>query len=207
MAIPLFNSIASWFLKKRIHQIELFIKYPHEVQQEVLQDLLRVSEQTEIGLNYQFSSITNYEVFKSRVPLVAYEDIAVDINRSRKGEANIFWPTPIKWFAKSSGTTDSKSKFIPVSVEALEQCHYKAGKDMLSFYFNNNPESQLFVGKSLRLGGSKELYKQNGTAFGDLSAILIDNMPFWAEFSSTPSNEVSLMADWETKMQDRKSVV
>ena len=137
MAIPLFNSIASWFLKKRIHQIELFIKYPHEVQQEVLQDLLRVSEQTEIGLNYQFNSITNYEVFKSRVPLVAYEDIATDINRSRKGEANIFWPTPIKWFAKSSGTTDSKSKFIPVSVEALEQCHYKAGKDMLSFYFNN----------------------------------------------------------------------
>ena len=133
MAIPLFNSIASWFLKKRIHQIELFIKYPHEVQQEVLQDLLRVSEQTEIGLNYQFSSITNYEVFKSRLPLVAYEDIAKDINRSRKGEANIFWPTPIKWFAKSSGTTDSKSKFIPVSVEALEHCHYKAGKDMLSF--------------------------------------------------------------------------
>ena len=144
MAIPLFNSIASWFLKKRIHQIELFIKYPHEVQQEVLQDLLRVSEQTEIGLSYQFNSITNYEVFKSRVPLVAYEDIATDINRSRKGEANIFWPTPIKWFAKSSGTTDSKSKFIPVSVEALEQCHYKAGKDMLSFYFNNNPESELF---------------------------------------------------------------
>ena len=151
MAIPLFNSIASWFLKKRIHQVELFIKYPHEVQQEVLQDLLRVSEQTEIGLNYQFSSITNYEVFKSRVPLVAYEDIAIDINRSRKGEANIFWPTPIKWFAKSSGTTDSKSKFIPVSIEALEQCHYKAGKDMLSFYFNNNPESELFNGKNLRL--------------------------------------------------------
>ena len=200
MAIPLFNSIASWFLKKRIHQIELFIKYPHEVQQEVLQDLLRVSEQTEIGLNYQFSSITNYEVFKNRVPLVAYEDIATDINRSRKGEANIFWPTPIKWFAKSSGTTDSKSKFIPVSVEALEQCHYKAGKDMLSFYFNNNPESELFNGKNLRLGGSQEIYDNSTSYFGDLSAIIIDNMPFWAEMSSTPSHKISLMPEWEAKM-------
>ena len=200
MAIPLFNSIASWFLKKRIHQVELFIKYPHEVQQEVLQDLLRVSEQTEIGLNYQFSSITNYEVFKSRVPLVAYEDIAVDINRSRKGEANIFWPTPIKWFAKSSGTTDSKSKFIPVSIEALEQCHYKAGKDMLSFYFNNNPESELFNGKNLRLGGSQEIYDNSTSYFGDLSAIIIDNMPFWAEISSTPSHKISLMPEWEAKM-------
>ena len=200
MAIPLFNSIASWFLKKRIHQIELFIKYPHEVQQEVLQDLLRVSEQTEIGLNYQFSSITNYEVFKNRVPLFAYEDIATDINRSRKGEANIFWPTPIKWFAKSSGTTDSKSKFIPVSVEALEQCHYKAGKDMLSFYFNNNPESELFNGKNLRLGGSQEIYDNSTSYFGDLSAIIIDNMPFWAEISSTPSHKISLMPEWEAKM-------
>jgi hypothetical protein len=140
MAIPLFNSIASWFLKKRIHQVELFIKYPHEVQEEVLQDLLRVSEQTEIGLAHQFSSISNYQVFKSRVPIVSYEDIAKDIDRSRKGETNILWSSPIKWFAKSSGTTDSKSKFIPVSVEALEQCHYKAGKDMLSCFLKKNTE-------------------------------------------------------------------
>ena len=200
MAIPLFNSIASWFLKKRIHQIELFTKYPHEVQQEVLQDLLRVSEQTQVGLKYEYGSINNYEIFKRRVPIVIYEDIAPQIKRCRKGEGNIFWPTPIKWFAKSSGTTDNKSKYIPVSVEALEQCHYKAGKDMLSLYFNNNPESELFTGKNLRLGGSQEIYDNSTSYFGDLSAIIIDNMPFWAEISSTPSHKISLMPEWETKM-------
>ena len=94
----------------------------------------------------------------------------------------------IKWFAKSSGTTNARSKFLPVSIESLENCHYAASKDLLCLYLNNNPDSELFVGKSLRLGGSKELYMENGTGFGDLSAILIDNMPFWAEFSSTPSN-------------------
>jgi hypothetical protein len=123
------------------------------------------------------------------------------IERSRKGEQNIFWPTTIKWFAKSSGTTNAKSKFIPVSSEALEDCHYKSSKDLLCLYLNNNENSQLFTGKSLRLGGSKELYQDNGTVFGDLSAILIDNMPFWAELSSTPSNKVSLMSEWETKLQ------
>lgn len=117
------------------------------------------------------------------------------------GENNIFWPQPIKWFAKSSGTTNAKSKFIPVSEDSLEDCHYAASKDLLCMYLNNNENSQLFTGKSLRLGGSKELYKENGTTFGDLSAILIDNMPFWAEFSSTPSNKVSLMSNWEEKMQ------
>jgi len=201
MAIPLFNSIASWFLKKRIHQIELFIKYPHEVQLEVLQDLLRVSEKTEVGLNYEFRSITTYQEFVNRVPLVSYEDISEDIKRSRKGEANIYWPTTIKWFAKSSGTTDNKSKFIPVSPEALDQCHYKAGKDMLSFYFNNNPDSELLTGKNLRLGGSQEIYNNNISYFGDLSAIIIDNMPFWAEISSTPSHKVSMMPEWEKKIE------
>ena len=201
MAIPLFNSIASWFLKKRIHQIELFVKYPHEVQQEVLQDLLRVSENTKVGLNYGFSSISTYQEFISRVPLVTYEDIAENIKRSRKGEANIYWPTPIKWFAKSSGTTDNKSKFIPVSPEALDQCHYKAGKDMLSFYFNNNPDSELLSGKNLRLGGSQEIFDNSTSYFGDLSAIIIDNMPFWAEISSTPSHKISMMPEWEEKIE------
>ena len=201
MPIPIVNSIASWFLKKRFHQIELFLKYPNEVQQEVLSNLIQKAKNTEIGKRYDFSSIKNYQTFAERIPITTYEDNEPIIERARKGETNIFWPTPIKWFAKSSGTTNSKSKFIPVSQDSLEDCHYAASKDLLCIYFHNNPDSQLFVGKSLRLGGSKELYKENGTAFGDLSAILIDNMPFWAEFSSTPSNEVSLMGDWETKMQ------
>ncbi len=201
MSIPLVNSIASWFLKKRFHQIELFLKYPHEVQHELLQDLIYIAKDTEIGKQHDFASIKSYKDFSERLPVSSYEDMHTNIERSRKGETNIFWPTPIKWFAKSSGTTGSKSKFIPVSTESLEDCHYAAGKDLLCMYLNNNEDSQLFTGKSLRLGGSKELYKENGTVFGDLSAILIDNMPFWAEFSSTPSSKVSLMSDWEYKMQ------
>ncbi len=201
MPIPIVNSIASWFLKKRFHQIELFLKYPNEVQNELLFSLLKVGKDTEVGRKYDFDSIKTYRAFNERIPIVNYEEFQPLIERSRGGEHNIFWPSPIKWFAKSSGTTNAKSKFIPVSYESLEDCHYAASKDLLCMYLNNNEDAQLFTGKSLRLGGSKELYRENGTAFGDLSAILIDNMPFWAEYSSTPSNRVSLMSDWETKME------
>jgi len=201
MPIPIVNSIASWFLKKRIHQMELFIKYPHEVQGEILHQLIDKSKDTLIGKEYDFASIRNYKTFTERVPIQSYEEFEPLIERSRRGENNIFWPTPIKWFAKSSGTTNAKSKFIPVSPESLENCHYAASKDLLCLYLNNNENSQLFTGKSLRLGGSKELYRKNGTVFGDLSAILIDNMPFWATYSSTPNNEISLMSDFEAKMQ------
>ena len=164
----------------RIYEIELFLKYPNDVQNELLHSLIEIAKDTELGKQYGFDSIKTYKDFAERVPVSSYEDFQDKIERSRKGERNIFWPTPIKWFAKSSGTTNAKSKFIPVSMESLEDCHYAAGKDLLCMYLNNNEGSQLFTGKSLRLGGSKELYKENGTVFGDLSAILIDNMPFWA---------------------------
>jgi len=200
MPITLFNSIASWLLKKRYHQIELFLKYPEEVQEEVLLQLLEFAEDTEVGRKYEFDSIGSYNTFKERLPIVSYEEIEPIIERTRKGEQNLFWPTKVKLFAKSSGTTNAKSKFIPVSSEALEDCHYKSSKDLLCLYLNNNENSQLFTGKSLRLGGSKELYEDNGSLFGDLSAILIDNMPLWAEYSSTPSNKVSLMNEWESKL-------
>lgn len=180
--------------------MELFLKYPHEVQEELLFSLLKQAENTFIGKEYEFSSIKNYKTFSERVPVSTYEQLEPLIERTRKGEQNIFWSTPIKWFAKSSGTTNAKSKFIPVSPESLENCHYKASKDLLCLYLNNNEESQMFTGKSLRLGGSKQLYEDNNTFFGDLSAILIDNMPIWAEFSSTPSSSISLMGDWESKM-------
>ena len=163
----LINSIASWLLKKRIHQMELFLKYPHEVQEELLHSLLRAAEQTEIGKNYDFSSIKNYKTFAERVSISTYEELEPLIEKTRKGEQNVFWHSPIKWFAKSSGTTNAKSKFIPVSSEALENCHYKASKDLLCLYLNNNDDSQLFTGKSLRLGGSKQLYEDNNTFFGD----------------------------------------
>lgn len=200
MALSIINSVASWILKKRIHQIELFMKYPNEVQEELLFNLLRSSENTVLGKKYGFSEINSYRKFSENVPIVTYEDLQPYIERARKGEPNVFWNSPIKWFAKSSGTTDAKSKFIPVSNEALEDCHFKAGKDMLCLYLNNNENSQLFTGKSLRLGGSKQLYSNNNTYFGDLSAILIENLPMWAEFGSTPSNKVSQLSDWEIKL-------
>ena len=201
MPIPIINSIASWFLKKRMHQIELFEKYPAEVQNDVLLNLVDKAKNTIIGRDFGFSSIKSYEDFSKKVAVFSYENFSDKIELARKGENNIFWPTKIKWFAKSSGTTNSKSKFIPVSDESLEDCHYAAGKDLLCMYLNNNSDSQLFTGKSLRLGGSKTPYEKNGTFYGDLSAILIDNMPFWAEFSSTPSNKTSLMDDWNYKIE------
>jgi hypothetical protein len=201
MSIPIVNSIASWFLKKRIHQMELFLKYPNEVQIELLHHLIETAKNTAFGKEYGFESMTNYKVFAERVPLQTYEEFQPLIERARLGESNIFWPTTIKMFAKSSGTTDAKSKFIPVSQESLEDCHFAAGKDLLCVYLNNHPEASLFTGKNLRLGGSKEIYRENGTSFGDLSALIIDNMPFWASYSSTPSCEVSLMDNWEEKMK------
>ena len=201
MPIPLFNSVASWFLKKRINQIELFKKYPNEVQQEVLRKLLVYNINTEFGEKYDFKSIKNYKDFRNRLESVSYEDNSEDIERVRKGEQNIFWNTPVKWFAKSSGTTNAKSKFIPISYESLDDCHYKAGKDMLSLYFNNNEDSQLLAGKCLRLGGSREIYEDNMSYYGDLSAIMIDNLPFWAELSSTPSQRTSLIPEWEEKVK------
>ena len=200
MPIPLINSIASWVLKQRIHQIELFLKYPHEVQEELMMNLIRLSEETVIGQKYDFQSIKSYQTFAERVPVSSYEDLEPMIELTRKGAQNVFWNTPIKWFAKSSGTTNAKSKFIPVSSEALEDCHYKGSKDLLCMYLNNNENSEMFLGKSLRLGGSSQIYENNNTYFGDLSAILIENMPIWAEFSSTPSSRVSLMHEWESKL-------
>ncbi|AJH13808.1 MULTISPECIES: GH3 auxin-responsive promoter family protein [Myroides] len=200
MAFTIINSIASWILKKRIHQIDLFRKYPNEVQNDLFLNLMKTNEKTILGKQFGYDSIKSYGDFAERVPLFKYEEFEPYIERARQGENNIFWPEPIRWFAKSSGTTNAKSKFIPVSNEALENCHYKAAKDLLCLYLNNNEDSQLFTGKSLRLGGSKQLYEDKNTFFGDLSAILIDNMPFWAELSSTPSNKTSLMSEWESKM-------
>ena len=131
MPIPLINSIASWLLKKRMHQIELFIKYPNEVQNDILLNLINSAKDTFIGKKYNFNSIKNYQTFSERVPVFSYEEFSDKIDLARKGKNNIFWSSKIKWFAKSSGTTNAKSKFIPVSDESLEDCHYAAGKDLL----------------------------------------------------------------------------
>ena len=200
MPLTIINAFASWVLKQRIHQIELFLKYPNEVQEELLMNLIQSSKNTVLGKEYDYASIRSYATFAERIPISTYEELQPLIERTRQGEQNVFWEEPIKWFAKSSGTTNAKSKFIPVSNEALEDCHYKGSKDLLCMYLNNNEDSELFLGKSLRLGGSSQIYEDNNSFFGDLSAILIENMPIWAEFSSTPSSKISLMSEWETKI-------
>ena len=201
MPIPFVNSIISWFLKKRKHQMELFLKYPEDVQEELLMRLIQFAESTEFGEKYAFSKLHNYKDFAEKIPIQKYESIEPLVERCRKGEQNLFWPTKIKWFAKSSGTTNAKSKFLPVSEEALEYCHLKAGKDMLCLYINNNQDTELFNGKGLRLGGSSAIYEDSDTYFGDLSAIIIENMPFWADFSSAPKQQTALISEWESKME------
>ncbi|MCX6271682.1 MAG: GH3 auxin-responsive promoter family protein, partial [Bacteroidetes bacterium] len=190
-------------MKKRLHQIELFMKYPHEVQQEWLKKLLSTAKNTEWGKEYDFAGINNLEQYQDKVPVNTYEDIKPYIHRLRQGEQNILWPSEINWFAKSSGTTDDKSKFIPVSREALEECHYKGGKDLLSLYCNMKEDTALFDGKLLALGGSWTYDDQGGSDsyHGDVSAILMQNLPFWVELMRTPSMSIALMDEWEEKIE------
>jgi len=189
-------------MKKRIHQIELFIKYPIEVQDDLFFRLIDTAKNTEWGTRYDFKSIRTVDDFKSRVPIQNYESLKPEIERLMKGEQNILWPTDIKWFAKSSGTTAGKSKFIPVSIEAMEECHFKGGKDLISLYCNSNPETKIFSGKSLTLGGSHHLNINNSDSFyGDISAILMQNLPFWAQLIRTPELSIALMDNWEEKIE------
>jgi hypothetical protein len=195
------NSIATWFIKKRMHQIELFIKYPHEVQDELFGNLINQAQDTEWGKKYDYASVRNQEQFKSRVPIQDYESLKPYIERMLKGEQNILWNTEIKWFAKSSGTTNDRSKFIPVSQESLEECHFKGGKDMLSIYCNNRPNAQIFTGKSLTLGGSHQVTQSGDISFGDLSAVLLKNLPMWAEYIRTPELSITLIENYEEKIE------
>lgn len=146
----LFNSVVNWFIKQRIPQIENFIKNPIETQNSVLFSLLLSAEHTHYGQSHGFKDISNYDDFKNQVPIVTYEEIEPYIERARQGERDILWRGVTKQFAKSSGTTNAKSKFIPITAESLEQCHYKAGKDLVAIYINNHPENNLFTNKNLR---------------------------------------------------------
>lgn len=197
----LLNSVVAWIMKQRIHQMELFMKYPHDVQAEWFKKLMEAGRDTEWGQRYDYKSIASVEDFKNRVPVSNYDDIRDDIERVRQGEQNILWPTDIKWFAKSSGTTGDKSKFIPVSAESLAECHFKGGKDMLSIYCNNYPETNIFSGKGLTLGGTHQMGEfENSTYYGDLSAILMENLPFWVHIIRTPDLSIALMDEWESKI-------
>ena len=196
-----FNTILTWAMKKRIHQMELFLLYPMDVQKEVLFGLIKKAANTEWGKKYDFKSITSIKDFQERVPISTYEQLFPYIERVMKGEKNILWPTEIEWFSKSSGTTNAKSKFIPVSPEALEDCHYKAGKDMLSMYVNNFPAKAPFTGRSLVLGGTHQINHLNPkTSYGDVSGVIMENLPWWAQIIRTPSLKVALLDKWEEKI-------
>lgn len=197
----LVNKVMEILMKKRMRQIENFIKYPIETQENTLFNNLSKARNTEYGNLYKFNEIDNLREFQSRVPLVTYEEFEPYIEKARRGIADVSWEGKIKWFAKSSGTTNAKSKFIPISDVSLEDCHYSAGKMMFAIYLNNHPDTRIFKNKNLRLGGSSEIYQEYDTLFGDLSAILIDNLPFYAELRNSPNRQISLMSEWESKMK------
>src|ERR1700761_385309 len=206
--MPIFNSVFTWFMKKRIHQIELFMKYPNEVQEEWFEQLISGAEQTEWGRKYQYKSINTLTQFKERVPIQNYDTLKPYIERMLCGEQNVLWPSEIRCFAKSSGTTSDRSKFIPVSEESLEECHMKGGKDMLSMYFNNRPNARIFTGKSLTLGGSNQINQLNPDAsFGDLSAVIMKTLPLWAEFYRTPHLDIALIENFEEKIEKMAQAV
>jgi hypothetical protein len=199
--MPIINSIVSWLNVKRIYSIDLFRKYPENVQNETFKQLVNYAMETEWGKKYGFHEDMSVKEFQSAVPLQMYEDIKPYVDRIRAGEQNVLWPSEIRWFAKSSGTTSEKSKFVPVSYEALEDCHFRGGKDCLAIYTNNYPETNVLKGKSLILGGSHQVNNfSNQSYYGDLSAILIENMPFWAHIMRTPSTDIALMSEWEEKL-------
>lgn len=199
--MPLITSIFSWVNVKRLHQIDLFKKYPFDVQKEVFTRLIEQALRTTWGVQYGYDSIDSIEDYQQRVPISTYDDMKPYIGRLMEDEQNLLWPSEIKWFAKSSGTTSDKSKFIPVSNEALEDCHFRGGKDIIAFYTQQKPDNSILKGKGLTLGGSAEVNKfSNQSYYGDLSAVIIKNLPFWAQFIRTPAMEIALIPDFEEKL-------
>lgn len=200
--MPILKGIVSWLTIKRMSEINLFRQYPGNVQHDVLMELIEAAQDTEWGLDYEFESIQTYDDFRQRVPLQEYDDIKPYVERLRNGEKNLLWPGEIRWFAKSSGTTSDKSKFIPVSQEAIDLSHFRGGKDVMYINEHLYPDNRVLKGKGLIIGGSHKINNFNNESyFGDLSAILIENIPFYAEFLRTPKSSIALMENWEQKLE------
>src|SRR4051794_28101736 len=187
----------------RYWNIDQWLTDPFNAQREVLQDLVTHAQHTEIGRKYGFHETFNIRSFKQRVPIHEYDDLKPYIERLMRGEQNLLWDSPVNWFAKSSGTTSDKSKFIPVTEESLEDCHYQGAKDVLTLYYNRNPESDLLTGKGLVIGGSHQINAINEEShYGDLSAVLLQNTPFWSTWIRTPDLAIALMDEWESKIEN-----
>jgi len=192
----------SRFARFRLWSIEQWMAEPVAAQFAVWQDLLASGQYTEFGRRYNFSQIQSLPDFKKAVPVQSYESIKPFIERMMHGEENLLWNTPVKWFAKSSGTTSDKSKFIPISEESLKDNHYKASKDVLSLYYISHPESDLLTGKGLVIGGSHQINQYNEEVqYGDLSAVILQNSPFWSNWIRTPDLSIALMDEWEAKIE------
>ena len=195
---PAISSLA----RMRLWRIDAWKNNPINAQREVMQDLVTSAQYTEFGKKYNFSNLYTIRTFKEAVPIHEYNDLKPFIERMIHGEQNILWNTPVYWFAKSSGTTSDKSKFIPVSDESLQDGHFKATKDVLSLYYQFNPDSELLTGKGLVLGGSHNINPMNKEAqYGDLSAVLLQNTPFWGHWLRTPDLSIALMDEWENKIE------
>ncbi len=203
--MKIINKLVSKITLKRLNQIDYFRKNPGEVQNNMFFNLLNTAENTHFGKQYNFRKAyekKSLNLFKKNVPLCNYEDIYPYINKIRKGDKNILWPTEIKWFAQSSGTTSSKSKFIPVSKESMEINHFRAGKDVICIYTDLVPETKVLKGKVLAIGGSQQINSfNNDQYYGDISAVLIKNLPLWANFLRTPNKATALMPEWEEKIE------
>lgn len=196
------SPVISKLARMRLWRVKNWTNHPVESQREVLQDLVTTAQYTAFGKKYNFSTLFSVKDFKASVPIHEYEDLQPYIQRMLNGEENVLWNTPIHWFAKSSGTSNNKSKFIPVSEESLQENHFKASKDVLTNYYNNFPSSDLLTGKSLVVGGSHQLNHLNEEIqYGDLSAVLMQNTPFWGHWLRTPELSVALMDNWETKIE------
>jgi hypothetical protein len=194
--------LISSFARMRLWSIEQWINDAAANQLDVWQDLLSAGQYTEFGRQHNFSEIQSLADFKKNVPIHEYEDLKPYVERMMKGEENVLWNTPVEWFAKSSGTTSDKSKFIPVSKESLQDNHFKAAKDVLAFYYVTHPESDLLTGKSLVIGGSHQINQLHEEIhYGDLSAVMLQNSPFWGHWLRTPDLSIALMDEWESKIE------
>ncbi len=203
--MKIINKIVSKVTQKRLQQIEYFRNKPEEVQRTIFIELINSAKDTIFGKEHNFKEIakdTGFRKFQEFVPVRNYEEIKPYIDRIRKGEKNVLWNTPIKWFAISSGTTNSKSKVIPVSKESLELCHFRGGKDIIGLYADQFDDTQLVKSKSLVIGGSQQISSFNNELYyGDLSAVLIDNLPIWTYLLRTPKKEIALLPKWEEKLE------
>lgn len=196
------NASYLWLMKNRLKEIEAFSSKAVDTQHHLLAYLLHQGSRTSYGQEHLFSSIRSAQEFREKVPIVTYEQLQPHIERMMQGESHVLWPGRIRWFSKSSGTTDAKSKYIPVSKESLWNCHYKGGKDLFALHLRQHPDSGVFYGKNLSMGGSLHPWPQNpGIVCGDISAIITKHLPLWAESRRVPRQKVALLEDWDLKLE------